>query len=61
LLELRTIPASAEEQNFKLLIIILNKSAASATQFAKYFLLHAYSYCTTAQAKTSYSLFNKQA
>jgi len=32
---LRTIPASAEEQSFKFLIKVVNKTVASATQLAK--------------------------
>jgi len=45
----------------------VNKTAASAAQFAKCILLHAYSRTTAAlaaraqQTKTSYSLFNKLA
>jgi len=40
----------------------LNKAAASAAQFTKFILLHAYQLIQvqlTAQTKTSYSLFNK--
>jgi len=44
---LRTISASAEEQSPKFLIKVVNKTAASATQFAKCILLHAY-LCTAA-------------
>jgi len=39
----RTIPASAEEQSFKFSIKVVNKTAAIAVQFAKCILLHAYS------------------
>jgi len=45
---LRTIlAASAEEQSIKFSIKVVNKTAASATQFAKCILLHAFS-CTSA-------------
>jgi len=37
------MPASEKEQSLKFLIKIVNQTAASATQFAKYILLHAYS------------------
>jgi len=40
--ELRTIPASAEEQSLKFSIKIVNKTAASAAIFPKCILLHAY-------------------
>jgi len=45
--KLKTIPAPAEKQSLKFSIKVMNKIAASATQFAKCILLHAYS-CTTA-------------
>jgi len=44
--KLRIIPALAEEQNLKFSNVV-NKTAASAAQFAKCVLLYAYS-CTTA-------------
>jgi len=43
---LRTIPASAEEQILKFSVKLVNKTAASATQLAKGILLHAYSRTT---------------
>jgi len=44
---LRTIPASAEEQILKYSAKVVNKTVASVTQFAKCILLHTYS-CATA-------------
>jgi len=44
--KLRTIPVSAEVQSLKFSIKVVNKTAASATQFAKCILLHAYSRTT---------------
>jgi len=38
--QLRTIPASAEEQSLKFCVKVVNKTAASASQVAKYILLH---------------------
>jgi len=43
---LRTIPASAEEQSVKFSVKLVNKTAVSATQLAKCILLHAYSRTT---------------
>jgi len=43
---LRTIPASAEEQSLKISIKVVNKTAASAVQLAKCILFHAYSRTT---------------
>jgi len=40
---LRTIPASAEEQSLKFSVKVVNKTAASDAQLAKCILLHAYS------------------
>jgi len=63
--KLRTIPASAEEQNLAFLIKIMNKTAASATQLAKcifascLFMYNCQPPAVQAQIKTSYSLFNK--
>jgi len=39
--KLRAIPASAEEQNLKFSIKVVNKTAVSAAQSAKCILLHA--------------------
>jgi len=36
-------PASAEEQNLKFLVKVVNKTAASGAQLAKRILLHVYS------------------
>jgi len=63
--KLGTIPALAEEQSLKFFIKVMNKTAASAAQFASCILLHGYS-CTTAalshvSTKTICSLFNKLA
>jgi len=56
-------PASAEEQSLKFSIKVVNKTTASAAQFAKYIFLHTYSLklklpAERAQTKASYSLFN---
>jgi len=52
--KLRTIPASADEQrSFKFSGKVMNKTAASAAQFAKCILLHANSRTTTAPSCAS--------
>jgi len=43
----------AEEQSLKFLIKVVNKTAVSATLFAKCILLHAYSCLTAALSCTS--------
>jgi len=58
---IRTIPATAEEQSLKFSIKVINKTAASAAQFAKAFcfmLIHVQPQLAAAQAqtKTSYRL-----
>jgi len=50
---LRTIPASAEEQSLKFSIKVRNKRAASSAQLAKCILLHAYSRKTAAPSCAS--------
>jgi len=45
---LRTIRTSAEEKYIKFSIKVVNKTTASAAQFAKCILLHAYSRSTAA-------------
>jgi len=58
--KLRTIPASAEKQILKFSIKVVNKTVASATQFAKCNLLHTYlPGAARAQKIASYSFFNK--
>jgi len=47
------MPASAQEQSPKFWIKEVNKAAASATQFAKYILLHAYSRITAVYEKNN--------
>jgi len=50
---LKTIIALAEEQSFKFSIKVVYKTAASAAQFAKCILLHAYSRTIAAPSCTS--------
>jgi len=51
--KLRTIPALAEEQSLKFSIKVMNKAAASATEFVKWILPHAYKFTTDASSYTS--------
>jgi len=50
---LRTIPASAEEQSLKFSIKVVNKTATSAAHFANCILLLAYSRITAAPSCVS--------
>jgi len=44
--QIKNNPASAEEQNLKFLLKVVNKTATSAAQFAKCIMLYAYSHTT---------------
>jgi len=55
--KLRTIPDATEAQSLKFSIKVVNRTAASAAQFAKCILLHVYSRTTTAPKLNKQYLF----